>query len=120
MARADRETRAGDWPRLFGADVHGKTLGIVGLGSIGKEVARRASGFAMRVIAHDPYPDQAFADRERIEFRALDELLAAADRQQVRVERVEATAASEVARYAELSLTGRYAAAYLSLGLVDQ
>ncbi|WP_235737935.1 SIS domain-containing protein [Nocardioides alcanivorans] len=48
------------------------------------------------------------------------QLLAAAERQQVRVETVEAGAASEVARYAELSLTGRYAAAYLSLGLVEQ
>lgn len=47
------------------------------------------------------------------------QLLAAAERHQVRVERVGATAASEVARYAELSLSGRYAAAYLSLGLVD-
>lgn len=76
---ADQQTKAGAWPRLFGTDVHGKTLGIIGLGNIGKEVARRATGFSMRVIAHDPYPDTAFAQGQGIELLPLDSLLAEAD-----------------------------------------
>ncbi|MPQ69647.1 MULTISPECIES: phosphoglycerate dehydrogenase [Pseudomonas] len=79
IALADQQTKAGEWPRLFGADVHGKTLGIIGLGNIGKEVARRAAGFSMQVIAHDPYPDQAFAEAKGIRLVALDALLAEAD-----------------------------------------
>lgn len=79
VALADQQTKSGAWPRLFGADVHGKTLGIIGLGNIGKEVARRASGFAMRIIAHDPYPDQAFAQSQGIQLLPLEELLTEAD-----------------------------------------
>nr|WP_301286508.1 NAD(P)-dependent oxidoreductase [Halomonas sp. 707D4] len=45
LPRVDAATRAGEWPRCFGRDVHGMTLGIVGIGSIGQAVAKRASGF---------------------------------------------------------------------------
>ena len=48
---------AGEWPRqghAFGRELSGKTLGLVGLGSIAREVALRADSFAMRVVAHDP------------------------------------------------------------------
>ncbi len=55
------ETRAGHWPRIFATDVYGKTLGIIGLGNIGKQVALRAKGFNMRILAFDFYPDDAFA-----------------------------------------------------------
>ncbi|WP_158781793.1 phosphoglycerate dehydrogenase [Pantoea sp. BAV 3049] len=68
------ETRAGQWPRIFATDVYGKTLGIIGLGNIGKQVALRASGFNMRVLAFDFYPDQKFADEHNIEFASLDRL----------------------------------------------
>jgi D-3-phosphoglycerate dehydrogenase len=54
---ADASVRAGEWDRsrYTGAELRGRTLGIIGLGKIGKAVARRASGFEMRVLAHDPY-----------------------------------------------------------------
>ena len=68
------ETRAGQWPRLFATDVYGKTLGIIGLGNIGKQVALRASGFNMRVLAFDFYPDQQFAAEHNVEFVSLDRL----------------------------------------------
>jgi D-3-phosphoglycerate dehydrogenase len=54
-------TRSGNWKRLTGHEIMGKTLGIVGLGRIGKEVAIRAKAFGMTVIAYDVYWDEAFA-----------------------------------------------------------
>jgi D-3-phosphoglycerate dehydrogenase len=62
LPRLDRETRAGNWAvrdssRAF--ELQGKTLGIVGLGRVGREVAARAEAFGMKVIAHDPFVDAA-------------------------------------------------------------
>jgi D-3-phosphoglycerate dehydrogenase / 2-oxoglutarate reductase len=54
-------TRSGNWKRLTGHEIMGKTIGIVGLGRIGKEVAIRAKAFGMTVIAYDVYWDEAFA-----------------------------------------------------------
>jgi phosphoglycerate dehydrogenase-like enzyme len=54
----DRDTRAGSWDRAgggLGAGVTGRTLGLVGLGNIGRDVVRLVAPFAMRVLAHDPY-----------------------------------------------------------------
>ena len=73
------ETRAGNWPRIFATDVYGKTLGIVGLGNIGKQVALRAKGFNMRVIAFDFDPDEKFAAEHGIEFVSMDQLTEASD-----------------------------------------
>ena len=58
-------TRAGNWKRLTGHEIMGKTIGIVGLGRIGKEVAIRAKAFGMTVIAYDVYWDEAFAASSR-------------------------------------------------------
>lgn len=73
------ETRAGHWPRIFATDVYGKTLGIIGLGNIGKQVALRARGFNMRVIAFDFYPDEKFAAEHNVEFVSLDALTEQSD-----------------------------------------
>jgi D-3-phosphoglycerate dehydrogenase / 2-oxoglutarate reductase len=54
-------TRAGNWKRLTGHEIMGKTIGIVGLGRIGKEVAIRAKAFGMPIIGYDVYWDEAFA-----------------------------------------------------------
>lgn len=72
-------TRAGQWPRIFATDVFGKTLGIIGLGNIGKQVALRARGFNMRVLAYDFYPDNQFAAANNVEFVALDQLTEQSD-----------------------------------------
>ena len=72
ITEAAIQTRAGHWPRIFATDVYGKTLGIVGLGNIGKQVALRAKGFNMRVIAFDFYPDEKFAAKQGIEFVSMD------------------------------------------------
>jgi D-3-phosphoglycerate dehydrogenase len=76
---AHLETCAGGWKPFFGMELAGKTLGIVGLGRIGKAVCRRAAGFDMQVIAHDPFPDESFAAAHQVHFVTLDELLATAD-----------------------------------------
>ena len=57
IPQADASMRAGKWDRktYVGTEVRGKTLGIIGLGPIGSEVARRGVGLDMRVLAHDPY-----------------------------------------------------------------
>lgn len=66
---------AGQWKQFWGHDVAGKTLGIIGCGRIGQAVARRASGFDMRVIGFDVAP----CDAKGIEFVSLDRLLAESD-----------------------------------------
>ncbi|MDI3316352.1 MAG: phosphoglycerate dehydrogenase [Bacillota bacterium] len=76
---ADAALRTGRWERhLVGAQAYGKTLGIVGLGRIGRQVALRARAFGMRVLAHDPFlgAQQAAGEVELVE---LDRLLQEAD-----------------------------------------
>jgi phosphoglycerate dehydrogenase-like enzyme len=57
IPRLDAQTRAGDWPRGQMTQLHGKTLGIVGLGAIGRKFARLGQGIGMRVIAWTMHPD---------------------------------------------------------------
>ncbi|GAB4333492.1 MAG: D-glycerate dehydrogenase [Dehalococcoidia bacterium] len=65
-------------PAPLGVDLAGKTLGIVGLGRIGRAVARRARGFDMRLVYHDTFTDPGDADRDCV-YRPLDDLLREAD-----------------------------------------
>jgi D-3-phosphoglycerate dehydrogenase / 2-oxoglutarate reductase len=67
------------WLRRVGSEVAGKTVGIVGLGCIGKRVIELLGGFGVDCLAHDPYPDIEFASRWRVRYVGLDELLAQAD-----------------------------------------
>jgi glyoxylate reductase len=62
-ARSD-QWKAWQWDLLWGADVHGKTLGLVGFGRIGRAVARRALGFGMRVLYYDTVRAEAAVERE--------------------------------------------------------
>lgn len=77
--------RDGQWskslgPSHFGTDVHGKTLGIVGMGRIGEALARRgAAGFGMRVLYHSSRPKPDVDARYGAQYRDLDDLLAEAD-----------------------------------------
>ncbi len=69
VVEADRYARTGQWKQwewrlLWGADVHGKTLGVLGFGRIGRAVARRALGFAMRVIYSDALRADAAIERD--------------------------------------------------------
>jgi len=85
VVEADRFARAGKFkmwgPKMFlGHDVYGKTLGLIGLGRIGQAVARRASGFNMKVVFHDaePIPEQVLQDL-RVTPVPLEELLRISD-----------------------------------------
>jgi len=76
--------RAGRWQTwgpllLLGRDLTGATLGIVGFGRIGREVAKRARGFDMRVLASDTFEDEAAATEFGATYRPLDDLLREAD-----------------------------------------
>jgi glyoxylate reductase len=62
-ARSD-QWKTWKWDLLWGADIHGKTLGVVGFGRIGRAVARRGLGFGMRVLYHDTVRADAAAERE--------------------------------------------------------
>jgi D-3-phosphoglycerate dehydrogenase len=81
IVRADTTTRAGKWEKksLQGTELRGKTLGIVGLGRIGMEVAKRARAFEMKLIAHDPFVAASVARELEIEMADLDQVYAAAD-----------------------------------------
>lgn len=73
-------TRAGEWKRLTGHELLGKTLAIVGLGRIGKEVAKRGRAFGMPLLAYDKYWDGAFAAEYGVErVTQLEELWPRAD-----------------------------------------
>jgi D-3-phosphoglycerate dehydrogenase/(S)-sulfolactate dehydrogenase len=73
------EVRRGGWGRHEGVDLAGRTLGIVGLGTIGREVAKRAKGFGMRLLAFDPAQDVAFSESQGIAYVSLEELLRQSD-----------------------------------------
>ncbi len=79
---ADRFIKSGQWGRkqFEGSELYGKTLGIIGLGRIGGLVSQRARGFAMRVIAYDPYiPDSRFVNLKVEKKETLEELLRESD-----------------------------------------
>ncbi len=84
VVEADRYVRDGNWqtwgPRLLlGQDISGATLGIVGFGRIGKELARMASGFNMRILANDAWEDPNAAAEFGVRYVPLDELLRESD-----------------------------------------
>ncbi|MGH3550075.1 MAG: NAD(P)-dependent oxidoreductase [Pseudonocardiaceae bacterium] len=79
ISRHDRAMRRGEWQPHRGVDMWQATLGIVGLGRIGRAVARRAIGFDMRLIAHEPYPVMEFVEEHHIELMSLDDVLRQSD-----------------------------------------
>ena len=76
---ADRAVKDGKWPRLVGIQINEKVLGIIGLGQIGKKVAKRAVGFDMKVLAYDVIKDEAFARKWGVTYCSLEEVLSQAD-----------------------------------------
>src|ERR1022692_5106220 len=81
IPEANASTRAGKWEKkkFMGNELRGKTLGIVGLGSIGREVVKRARAFEMRVVAHDPYITSKIAQDLAVDLVTLPALYAASD-----------------------------------------
>ena len=79
LSEAVAAARRGQFSRLSGISLQGKTVGLIGLGAIGKQVARRLVGFDCHVVAYEPNPDQGFARQHQVELVALNELLRRAD-----------------------------------------
>jgi phosphoglycerate dehydrogenase-like enzyme len=71
--------KAGGWPRGTNLPLRGQALGIAGLGRIGKAVALRGEAFGMRLLAYEPFPDNAFAAAHHIRFVSFDRLLTESD-----------------------------------------
>jgi D-3-phosphoglycerate dehydrogenase len=81
IGAADAAMKRGVWDkkRLTGAELRGKTLGVVGLGRIGQEVTNRARAFGMQVLAHDPFISEQVAATMGAELTSLDDLCSRAD-----------------------------------------
>jgi D-3-phosphoglycerate dehydrogenase len=81
VPQANASIQAGRWEKssFSGTEMRGKTLGLVGLGRVGTEVARRARALEMKVLAYDPYVTPAAAREVEVELVSLDELLGQSD-----------------------------------------
>jgi D-3-phosphoglycerate dehydrogenase len=81
IPQADASMKGGEWNRkaFQGTELYNKTLGILGLGRVGSEVARRAIAFGMRVLAYDPYLSLSRAKTLQVEMMELEELLPQVD-----------------------------------------
>ena len=81
VAQASESTKAGKWEKkkFLGTELNGKTLGIVGLGNIGMQVAVRARPLGMEIVAHDPFVSREAAQDRGVELTSLDELFERGD-----------------------------------------
>ena len=79
ISMMDRRMRAGIWKGHVGFELGGKTLGVVGTGSIGRLVAELGAGLGMRVLCYSRTPDRAWAEAIGASYVSLDELLGASD-----------------------------------------
>ena len=72
-------TRRGEWPRLTSLSLEGKTIGLLGFGSVGRQLATRLNGFGCHLLAHDPWVDEATASLYQVHLVSLEELMSRAD-----------------------------------------
>jgi len=79
IPEADKKTKSGAWEKIIGKSVWEKTIGIIGLGKIGKQVVKRAKGFEMNILVFDIVEDKKFAQKFGIKYVNLEELLRKAD-----------------------------------------
>ena len=76
---ANAAIRTGEWPRLHGISLEGKTVGIFGFGAIGQRVARRLTSFGCQLITFDPYINKEVADELEVEIVTKDEIVRRSD-----------------------------------------
>lgn len=76
---SDRHLKTAGWERRKGIELQDRVVGLIGCGKIGQRVAVIATGLEMRVVGHDPYPDETFAQPNGFGYRSLDEVFAEAD-----------------------------------------
>jgi D-3-phosphoglycerate dehydrogenase len=79
VVEADRLLRRGSWKPLMGWLLEGKTLGVIGLGRIGKRLTQLVQPLRMSVLAHEPFPDSGFVSQHQVRLVSLRELFAQAD-----------------------------------------
>ena len=81
IPRANELMHQGKWEKksLQGTELRGKTIGVLGLGRIGVEVARRAQAFGMKAVAYDPFVPPTVAEQAGVELQSMDEVLKSAD-----------------------------------------
>jgi D-3-phosphoglycerate dehydrogenase len=125
IPRADRLVRGGNWQKkdLMGTELTNKTVGIIGLGRIGRSVAQRVQGLQMKVIGHDPYlqGDVCPIDgAEDVDLVPLDDLLARSDFVTLHVPRTDSTAGMLSAERIALMKPGARLVNAARGGLVDE
>jgi D-3-phosphoglycerate dehydrogenase len=81
VPQANSYLKSGKWRReeFVGTEIRNKTVGIIGLGNVGSEVAKRVQALEMRVIAHDPFVSKDYAHNLKVELVSMDQLLQEAD-----------------------------------------
>lgn len=122
VAAADRSMHAGAWERkaFTGVELYGKTLGLVGAGRIGGEVARRARAFGMRVVAYDPFLTEERAHALHVELAPLDDVLRQSDVVSVHVPLTDGTHGLVGARELGLLRPGAFLVNAARGGVVDE
>ncbi len=122
IAAADRSVREGRWDRgaLRGAQLQGKTLGVVGAGRIGSAIIRRANAFGMRALVHDPYLTEERASDLGLERVELDRLLTEADAVTLHVPLTDSTAGMIGRRELALMKEGALLVNAARGGIVDE
>ena len=79
VVKIDTMCRKGDWTKLTSIDINGKTLGILGMGAIGRGMAARGRGFAMKILGYDVFWDEDYAVAAKVKRATLDEIYHEAD-----------------------------------------
>ncbi len=81
VPQANSHLKSGQWRRdqFIGTEIRNKTLGIIGLGNVGSEVAKRVQALEMRVVGHDPFVSKDYAQNLKVELVSMDQLLKEAD-----------------------------------------
>ncbi len=79
IPQATQATRSGSWPQMRGYTLEGKSVGLVGFGTIGKKLARILTGFDCQISAYDPYPDMDTAKQLGVKIASLEEVIQTAD-----------------------------------------
>src|SRR5919202_618100 len=122
VASADASLKRGEWSgwKYVGTELSGKTLGLVGLGRVGGEVARRALGLDMRVLVYDPYVPDEHVRRSGYEPIELDDLLAESDFVSLHVPLTDATRGLLNAERLRLMRPSAFLINCARGGLVDQ
>lgn len=93
IPQAHNSLKSGKWERekFTGNELQGKTLGLIGLGRIGSEVAKRMKAFEMKVIAYDPFVSEEYAKQIGVELKSLDEVIREADIISLHIPKTETT-----------------------------